>query len=220
MLASSQQALVADPSWSTLPSPPGTSVQNCPLGTHHCREPNLQAQGCVCVGVPCQEPRRAPAEGADSTGLRWGRGFSDSCSSTCGTHQVLTGPLRAGAFSQGISGTERPSNWPQVTPEGCERTGFSAPSIWLHSRSREWRRCGGSWSKSGGGRAAFSCSHRSGGTLGVVTGPPRTSLCAPRGGSGIVWVLVLGGVDTTRVHQGGGPGNPRLPARTQFVSSN
>lgn len=33
---------------------------------------------------------------------------------TCGTHQVLTGPLRAGAFSQGISGTERPSNWSQV----------------------------------------------------------------------------------------------------------
>ena len=98
---------------------------------------------CVCVGVPCQEPRRAPAEGADSTGLRWGRGFSDSCSSTCGTHQVLTGPLRAGAFSQGISGTERPSNWPQVTPEGCERTGFSAPSIWLDSRSQEWWRCGG-----------------------------------------------------------------------------
>lgn len=38
----------------------------------------------------------------------------------------------------------------------------------------------------------------------------------------IVWVLVLGGMDTTcaRENRDGGPSDPRLPARTQFVSSN
>lgn len=48
------------------------------------------------------------------------------------------------------------------------------------------------------------------------TGALRTSLCAPHGGSGIVWVLVLGRGDTMCAfeNRGRGPGDSRLPART------
>lgn len=53
--------------------------------------------------------------------------------------------LRAGAFvvavfSQGTPGTERPSNWPQVTRMSKSR--IFCPFHWLDSRNGEWWRCG------------------------------------------------------------------------------
>lgn len=155
-------------------SSPGTSVQNCPLGTQYCREPNPQVQGhaCVCVSMPCQEPIRAPAEatwaeGANITGLRWGVGGSlivqrpAPAPHTCGTqpssHKASEQVLLLLQFSHREPQAQRPSNWPQGHKDVKEQDFLPLPLAGL----QEWGmvEMWVSWSKNGGGRAAFSCSH-------------------------------------------------------------
>ena len=90
------------------------------------------------------------------------------------TEQV---PFVVAVLSQGIPGTERPSNWPQVTLEGCER-GFSAPSIWLDSRSGEWWRCGGVGARAVGQGSLFLLSHVRRGPGGGHRGSEDLPMCS------------------------------------------